>query len=154
MTPLFALLMAVLSGPGNEAHESVAERAEHPSAEAAFAALPEARETVKQVLRDSNRARGRDAADSAPAVVAAYRRLAVSEKLPAGERRRLQAQLHTRLSELQNVLRRREQRTAASHAGGVVANAQELINLIQTTIAPDTWAINGGQGTIYYYPFR
>jgi hypothetical protein len=30
-------------------------------------------------------------------------------------------------------------------------NAQSLINLIETTIAPSTWESNGGGGSIYYY---
>jgi hypothetical protein len=32
---------------------------------------------------------------------------------------------------------------------------QELVELIQTVIAPDTWDVNGGPGSIYYYaPLR
>ncbi len=156
MVPTLTLLMAVVAGPGTDATEPspTAGAATRRVGEMPYATLREAREAVKEALRDSNRASGRDAADSAPAVLTAFRRLGVSEKLPAGERRRMQAQLHTRLTELQSVLRRREQRAASSHSGGVVANAQELIDLIQTTIAPDTWAINGGQGTIFYYPYR
>src|SRR5690242_13669327 len=150
MIPTFTLLMAVLTGPGTDATEPkpTAAATGQPVAETPYATLREARDAVKAALRDSNRASGRDAAETAPAVIAAFRRLGVSEKLAAGERYRLQAQLHTRLAELQTVLRHREQRAGASHAGGVVANAQQLIDLIQTTIAPDTWAINGSNGTI------
>ena len=31
------------------------------------------------------------------------------------------------------------------------AQARRLIDLIQTTIAPETWEVNGGRGTIRYY---
>jgi hypothetical protein len=154
MIPTFTLLMAVLAGPGIDATGPTATGTPTEEQIKPFATLREARDEVKAALRDSNRASGRDAADIAPAVVAAFRRLGASEKLPEGERRKLQAQLHTRLTELQTALRRREQRAAAPHGGGVAANAQDLINLIQTTIAPETWAINGGNGTIFYYPFR
>ncbi|MGE5193350.1 MAG: hypothetical protein ACM3U2_12720, partial [Deltaproteobacteria bacterium] len=112
MLPTFTLLMAVLSGPGVESArpELTAEAASRQVAETPYSTLREARDAVKAALRDSNRASGRDAADTTPAVVATHRRLGVSERLPIAERRRLQAQLHARLSELQNVLRRREQR--------------------------------------------
>jgi len=31
-------------------------------------------------------------------------------------------------------------------------NGQELVDLIQRTIAPDTWDVNGGPGTIVFWP--
>ena len=154
MVPTFILLLAVLAGPGVDGIAATAAIGRRSVADSPYADLREAREAVKAALRDSRRAGGRDAAETAPAVLAAYRRIGASERLPAGERRRLQAQLQTRLSELQSTLRHREQRAAASHSGGVVANAQDLIDLIQTTIAPETWEINGGQGTIFYFPNR
>jgi len=156
MVPTFTLLMTVLAGPGSELTSLPATVADvkRPVSEARYDTLREAREAVKAALRDSSRASGRDAAQTAPTVVAVHRRVGVSEQLPAAERRRLQAQLSTRLSELQSTLRRREQRAAATDSGGVIANAQELIDLIQTTIAPETWEINGGQGSIFYFPNR
>jgi len=30
-------------------------------------------------------------------------------------------------------------------------HGQELVELIENTIAPDTWAVHGGEGTIYYF---
>jgi hypothetical protein len=156
MVPTFTLLMTVLGGSPGELTPLAATpgNVKRAVSEAPYDTLREARETVKTALRDSSRAGGREAAETAPAVLTAYRRLGVSERLRTSERRRLQARLQTRLSELQGTLRRREQRAAASHSGGLVANAQELINLIQTTIAPETWEINGGQGTIFYFPNR
>jgi hypothetical protein len=156
MVPTLTLLLSVMTGPGTAATEPAPAggAAELQVAEAPYATLREARDAVRAALRDSNRASGRDALESTPAVLTTFRRLDLSEQLPPGERRRLQAQLRMRLADLQSLLRRREQRAAGSHAGGVVANAQDLIDLIQTTIAPDTWAINGGKGTIFYYPLR
>ena len=152
MTPTLTMLMVLLSGPGVEqGAEGFAgvSAAQHP-----FTKLREARAEVSRVLRESNRAQGHDPADIAPSVVAVYRQLGTSEYLPVAERRRLQSQLRTRLSELEEVMRRRESRAVASHSGGVVGNSQDLINLIQTTIEPDSWEINGGKGTIFYFPNR
>ncbi len=156
MIPTLTMLMALLAGPEFEqrAETAAADSAASKPGETPYATMREARIAVTRVLRESNRVGGRDPGETAPTVVAVYRQLALSEKLPVAERRRLQSQLRTRLSELEDVLRRREQRAATSHSGGVAANAQSLIDLIQTTVAPDTWAINGGNGTISYFPNR
>jgi len=36
-------------------------------------------------------------------------------------------------------------------AGGDLAEAQSLIDLIQATVSPEAWDINGGQGSIRYF---
>lgn len=154
MLPTMAIMMAALAGPGTETSSQTAtsgpvtERA----AESTFATVREARESVTRVMRESNRASGRDPAETVASVATIYGQLARSEKLPATERRRLQSQLRARLTEQHEILRRRAQRSG-SNSGGVAAQAQSLINLIETTIAPDTWASAGGNGTIVYYPF-
>lgn len=156
MMPTITMLLAVLAGPATERNTGTAASSSlsQNAGGSPFATLREARAEVTRVLRESNRTSGRDPADTAPAVIAAHEQLSRSEKLPIAEHRRLQAQLHTRLTELQDILRRRELRASSSHSGGVAANAQNLIDLIQTTIAPDTWDINGGNGTIFYFPNR
>ena len=42
---------------------------------------------------------------------------------------------------------------AAAGAGGGANDddGQNLVDLIQTTIAPETWDVNGGPGSIYYW---
>jgi general secretion pathway protein D len=151
--PKFCILTAVLVGPGFDdgpqfaANDRPVDRAPEP----AFATSRDARQAVARVLRESSRASGRDPVETTPFVVAAYRQLAVSEKLAVTERRRLEAHLRTRLSELRDVLHRRVVRAAASRSGGNAGSAQQLIDLIQTTIAPDTWAVNGGEGTLSFY---
>lgn len=35
--------------------------------------------------------------------------------------------------------------------GGNAAEAQKLIDLIQETVSPETWDVNGGQGSIVYF---
>ena len=50
--------------------------------------------------------------------------------------------------------RRREQPSQPELSGSVANNADELLNLIQTSVAPDTWEINGGRGSIFYFSGR
>jgi len=156
MTPTLSLMFAALVLPGfdNEPQLAAGAPAALHRTDGPFDSLREAREAVTRVLRASNKASGRDSRETAPSVVATYEQLGRSEKLPVAERRLLQGRLRARLSEQQQALRRREQRSGTSLAGGVAADAQVLIDLIQTTIAPETWEINGGQGSIYYFPNR
>jgi hypothetical protein len=39
----------------------------------------------------------------------------------------------------------------AASAGGGLAEAQSLIDLIQATVSPEVWDINGGQSSIRYF---
>lgn len=41
--------------------------------------------------------------------------------------------------------------TKPSLAGGAARGAAELINLIQSTIEPDSWDVNGGRGSMMYF---
>ena len=42
--------------------------------------------------------------------------------------------------------------SGAAFGGGTVSDhAQELIDLIQRTISPQSWDVNGGQGSMFYY---
>jgi hypothetical protein len=41
---------------------------------------------------------------------------------------------------------------ARGGAAQTVSNAQSLIELIERTIEPDFWDVNGGPGAIVYYP--
>jgi hypothetical protein len=62
--------------------------------------------------------------------------------------------LRSGLSRRQTAGRQIERSSSATHGGGVTNGAADLINLIQTTVAPDTWEINGGRGAIVYFPNR
>src|SRR5690242_3992898 len=120
MIPTVPMLMALLVGPGVEApSQTAADRAVECAAEPAFATSREARDAVARALRESSRASGRDAVEATPSVVSAYRQVGISEGVPVAERRRLQAQLRTRLSELHDVLHRRVVRAASSKSGGI-----------------------------------
>ncbi len=153
MLPTVSMLMAILVGPGFENGQQAAanDRAVERAAESTFTTSREAREAVARALRESSRASGRDPVETTPGVVAAYRQVGLSDKVHVTERRRLQARLRTRLDELHDVLHRRVIRARSSNDGGAAGYAQPLIDLIETTIAPDTWAVNGGKGTLSFY---
>jgi hypothetical protein len=44
------------------------------------------------------------------------------------------------------------QQPAGGFGGGMADYGSDLVNLIERTIAPDTWENNGGNGSIVYYP--
>ncbi|HEY2253202.1 MAG TPA: hypothetical protein VGH74_19145 [Planctomycetaceae bacterium] len=118
-----------------------------------FGSLSEAREAVTRVLRASNRTNGRPSPETTRSLVSTYRQLARSESVPTADRNRLQGRLRSRLSQ-QELALRRERQSDASLSGGVANDADMLLELIQSTIAPETWEINGGLGSIYYFPNR
>ncbi|MEX0714917.1 MAG: hypothetical protein WD278_21510 [Pirellulales bacterium] len=100
-------------------------------------------------------------------------RLEQSETLASSQRARLSIHVRSRLLALADVLARRAadqagapvvpsardddetgQRTPPGAAGGAAQPGDlglELVELIQRTVAPQTWDVNGGQGTIRYW---
>src|SRR6516225_1750660 len=116
MLPMVSVLAAVLIGPGFESGTPDATAEPAVTAVPAFATAREARERVARALRESNRSSGRDPMETTPLVAATYRRLSLSDNLPATERKRLQAQLGTRLGELHDVLHRRVKRAETSRS--------------------------------------
>lgn len=103
--------------------------------------------------------------EAVPRLVSLYVSLEHIESLPRGERMRMRQTLQGRLvKQLEELLREKQkhelaqQKTAKrvgsdSQAGGgaTAFAAQQLINLIVTTIAPDSWKQNGGKGSISFY---
>ncbi len=104
--------------------------------------------------------------EAVPRLVSLYVNLEHLEALPRGERTRMRQTLQSRLvKQLEELLREQrkhelaQQRLSARRGttdsqagGGAIAFAgQQLINLIVTTIAPDSWKQNGGKGSISFY---
>lgn len=103
--------------------------------------------------------------EAVPRLVSLYVSLEHVESLPRGERTRMRQTLQSRLvKQLEELLREQrkheltQQKIAKrvgsdSQAGGgaTAFAAQQLINLIVTTIAPDSWKQNGGKGSISFY---
>ncbi|MCH8829204.1 MAG: hypothetical protein IID45_06460 [Planctomycetes bacterium] len=61
-------------------------------------------------------------------------------------RRRRRLQLSPRLNRLP-----RRQTPAEANGPLITARANQLIDLIQSTICPESWSVNGGRGTIRFY---
>lgn len=136
-------------------------------------AVTELRRSLRQALSQPFRAEAADVQRQARDFVDLYRRTAQSP-LSACERGRWQARLRGRLIGLRKVIARevasqRQSEAAAgsstqkartpeprpvkpgARGGAPRSNAQDLIDLIQNTIAPESWDVNGGRGTIAYW---
>ena len=115
---------------------------------------------MKQTAR--NRRPLADSAEVVPALVRLDEDLRTSRKLSFAERRRKHSAIKGRLGDILPRLQRQRrqfsgarlgQRRGSSLAGPADERAAgELIALIQDTIAPDSWDVRGGKGTIRYYP--
>lgn len=101
-----------------------------------------------------------------PRLASLYVNLDNAEALPRGERMRMRQTLQGRLvKQLEGLLIERrkhdlaQQRLSARRSGGeslagggaTAFAAQQLIDLIVTTIAPDSWQARGGNGSISFY---
>jgi len=106
-----------------------------------------------------------------PELAALYVELAGVPGMAHSEKRRLRHGVKSRLEQMRGRLIRdgvrrtreagREKHPSSGRhtgrnegklsGGGANARAVELIELIQNTIAPDTWTVNGGNGSIRYY---
>ena len=149
------LMVVLLALPGADDVPRPAEEGASSAreAESQFNSLREARDEVSRVLQATNRASGVDLKEATPMVVSTYDRLGRTEKVPLAERRKLQARLQTRLTDQAKILRRQEQQRTPALSGDVRENAQELLNLIQITVEPESWSVNGGRGSIVFFPY-
>lgn len=84
------------------------------------------------------------------------------DALTASERSRMRKSIESRLvRQLQVLVRESKHEQSAKHsirtqsltlAGGGPSNPAPLIEIIVSTIAPETWQTQGGKGSISYYP--
>lgn len=104
-------------------------------------------------------------------LVELYRRVTKEKGLKIQKKRKMQNRLAIRMARFHTILVRdfkrgerkrqralkfskkspREIEVPQAGAGSVCANALALIELIQNTIEPESWAANGGLGTIEFY---
>jgi len=136
------------------------------------------RTIYRDLARKSFRTAKPDPFTITPRLVAFYSTLQTVEGLPRAERLRMLETLRARLRQIAEQLskdrsadasdpgrpRRRSPVTASRRiktvraktdhsglSGSEQQNVAELIALIETTIAPDSWASRGGQGSARYY---
>jgi hypothetical protein len=136
------LLAALLVGPPADAT----------SAPAAIVRPPA--ETLRSEYTDLMRCfaerRRPEPAAVVPRLCVLHRQLVATDNLIRTDRRRLVRGVENRLVELHGRLIR-ERRAAKLSGGASAARADELIRLIQATVAPETWDVNGGRGTIGFW---
>ncbi|HEY4259172.1 MAG TPA: hypothetical protein VGM98_03385 [Schlesneria sp.] len=102
------------------------------------------------------------AAVAVPQLIELYVSLEKAEALPRVERSRMRRSLEGRLvKQLEHLVRNERKRDSIrlrgvdqQRAGGAAVGAQQLIELIVNTIAPDSWRQNGGEGSISFYPYN
>jgi hypothetical protein len=127
-------------------------------AELAQWSAPQWREAYRRVMQASAEQQRPDPAEVVPDLAGLYVALDDAAVLGSSERSSLRHRVKFRLEQIRDDLLRaqvrvRRPRTNVSAKGGaaVPPGAAQLIQLIQTTIEPDSWAINGGRGTITYF---
>jgi hypothetical protein len=129
----------------------------------------------------ASRARGAEPRQFVPQLIAVYEQLRSDDELRVTERAQLRRMVAKRLAEVGLELLRDLKKAEAAAAtdgrpatarlssaagyriaddvpqsgsaggGPDMAGARELVELIRTTIAPETWDVNGGRGSIIYY---
>jgi hypothetical protein len=165
---LYLCLAALLCGAPPSHDEPSPARA--PVAPAAAADL---RDQFRDLTRRTAKPNDLDPADVVPDLVSLYHALYQPNEMPGSELVDMRRRAETRLEKVRERLLRDKRRleqeqTRASRrnrtqppagdeqmlAGGTaaeLAGARSLIDLITRTIEPDSWAENGGRGTISYF---
>lgn len=107
------------------------------------------RESYRTILRKSAKRRNPDLSVRVPQLVSMLKTVESSSAISKTEKNRMSKRLRVRLVEIRKRLSRRTT-TANSktvrNSGGANARAGVLIELIQTTIAPDSWDFSNSTG--------
>ncbi len=137
----------------------------------------ELRQSISEALRQEATTTGAEHDQALRALVDVFEKLAADRQLPENERGSRIGQVRARLAHGADQLllaqrggagrrqaagNRNAPRAAAGAAGSSGAGGQQLANddsdqlidLIQRTIAPGSWEANGGRGTIMYFPTK
>lgn len=145
------LWIALTALPTETAASAAAEPAQEAAAPAMSADRDEFRQSYLAAMRRSARRANPDPAAAVPELVGLYRQLDGVDGLSSAEKARMQRALRGRLGQLRERLQRSTGRAARLAGPADTARARQLIELIQTTIAPESWDVNGGRGSIHYY---
>lgn len=119
----------------------------------------EIRKAIRTALRDE--ATSDSPEDQRMAVVricALYSEMMLNKDFAEYEKEKFQAKLGSRLRSVRDDLEKERPAPSLSEAksasgGGAIdeRGADELIELITTTINPETWEVHGGKGSIFYF---
>ena len=124
----------------------------------------EIRDLYRDLLKKTARREHPNPYEFTESLVALHRAIGGCERMSHAERTRLHTSVEGRLKQLLVLLKRDIRRlpkeTGAKAVRDVktslngpaeIRNAMQLINLIQATIEPDSWDVNGGKGSIQFY---
>ena len=168
---MFSAVLALPPADGVEpsSQPAVAEKAGSPIR------LDEVKRAYEEALQKSARRAMPRVPEVVPPLIKVYVQLVEVEGLSHAERSRMQSSVKARLEELRDKLIREllrnkkladrrkgesgrvrtsepvDEKAQMLAGGGANAQAIQLIDLIQTTIAPESWQRNGGQGSISYF---
>lgn len=162
MTSLFFIVAVLAAPPALEANPAETElnpaKLEHQEPLEPH----EIRKAIRTALRDE--ATSDSFTDRRKAIVricALYAEMMLNEDFAEYEKEKWQAKLGSRLRSVRSDLEKvRAAEPAPSLSEATSANggsaidergADELIELITTTIDPETWEVHGGKGSIFYY---
>ncbi len=166
------MLTFTLVFPVAQPADAVADRVEKSSAEAHVAAEPQdVVQRYRAILPKSAKRAKPKPKDVVPELIGCYQQLAKTSGVAKSEIKRMRGIVKIRLEQMRdrllrdNIRRRKEiarvdrrkRQTRVSRSerellGTEAQNAQALIDLIQATIAPESWDVNGGLGSAYYFP--
>jgi len=165
MTSLFCVL-AILTAPPSPGPNSSATAIDPAQVEQQEPLEPhEIRKAIRTALREEATSDSFDRRSQAIVrICALYAEMMLNEQFAQYEKEKWQAKLGSRLRSVRDDLERiREKLPAASlsetkettraRGGGAIdaRGAEELIELITTTIDPETWEVHGGKGSIFYF---
>lgn len=158
-----------VEAPDPSASEAAASRS---AATDRLQARDELRAAFAEALQKSARRAKPDPFEVVPELTGLYGSVDDVEAISFAEKSRMKRALKNRLEELRdrvirNAVKEERRRRRASPrtvrvrrpttlpgdrlSGGEAARAMELVELIQNTIAPETWDVNGGNGSIRYF---
>lgn len=159
----FLCVLAILTAPPSDDSTSTATELNSAKIEAQQPLEPhEIRKAIRTALRDE--ATSDSFAGRRKAIVricALYAEMMLNEDFAEFEKEKWQAKLGSRLRSVRSDLEKLRatqpapslSETKSAQGGGAIdeRGADELIELITTTIDPETWEVHGGKGSIFYF---
>lgn len=155
-------LLAVLTAPPvvdstDEVKTVTAEVAEQPPLKPF-----EIRRALHTALKDEATSETfQDRYDATERICALFAEVMLNQDFPDYDRQKWRGRLVSRLRSVRDDLQKQPQEETANaspsnpqaRGGGAIhqRGADELIDLITTTIDPETWDVHGGNGSIFYY---
>ncbi|QDU76166.1 hypothetical protein Pan97_32110 [Bremerella volcania] len=162
MTSLLFLLAVISAPPSLESNSSASEfnpaKIEHQEPLEPH----EIRKAIRIALRDEATSDSfKDRRNAIVRIYALYAEMMLNEEFAEFEKEKWQAKLGSRLRSVRDDLEKLRSTEPApslsevksANGGGAIdeRGADELIELITTTIDPETWEVHGGKGSIFYF---